>query len=130
MDNKLITILTALILPAALPVQAHHSFSAEFDGNKNITLTGTVVEMEWVNPHTWLHIVVENADGVPEEWMVEGGSPGVLLRLGWTKDSLLPGTKVIMQGFPAKDGSLRANSRSLEFPDGRVLDSGSSSRRD
>ena len=130
MDNKLITILTALILPASLPVQAHHSFSAEFDGNKNITLTGTVVEMEWVNPHTWLHIAVENADGVPEEWMVEGGSPGVLLRLGWTKDSLLPGTKVIMQGFPAKDGSLRANSRSLEFPDGRVLDAGSSSRRD
>jgi hypothetical protein len=130
MKNPLIAVMSTLSLAAALPALAHHSFSAEFDANKEVRLDGTVVKMEWVNPHSWLHIAVVNAKGETEEWAVEGGSPGVLLRLGWTKDSLLPGTKVIVNGYAAKDGSLRANSRNIEFPDGRVLDAASSNRRE
>jgi hypothetical protein len=123
--NLLLASVAALLMTPAL---AHHSFYAEFDQDKTVTLEGTVVKMEWVNPHSWLHMDVVNAKGEKEVWKVEGGSPAVLLRLGWTRDSIPPGTKVKVQGFQAKDGSLRANSRSLEFPDGRVLDLGSSSR--
>jgi hypothetical protein len=128
MKLKLMMVLAGA-LAAAITLPAHHSFSAEFDSNKPVTLEGKVIKMEWVNPHSWLHIAVEK-DGKVEEWKVEGGSPGVLLRLGWTRDSLPPGTKITVQGFQAKDGSLRANSRSIEFPDGRKLDTGSSFGKD
>jgi hypothetical protein len=131
MNSKLIKQLVAgLLMTAALPALAHHSFYAEFDSNKTVKLEGTVVKMQWVNPHSWLTINIKNAEGKDEEWQVEGGSPGVLLRLGWTKDSLPPGTKVIVNGFMAKDGSHRANSRSIEFPDGRKLETGSSAGPD
>jgi Family of unknown function (DUF6152) len=116
----------ALLAAAAFPVLAHHSFSAEFDAKKPVKLEGTVVKMEWVNPHSWLHLKVAKPDGTFDEWMVEGGSPGVMFRAGWNKNSLPPGTKVVVLGSAAKDGSLRANSRSIEFPDGRKLDTGSS----
>ena len=118
--------LLCLSIAPLMPLLAHHSFSAEFDGSKPIKLEGKVVRMEWSNPHTWLFIDVTKPDGTVEQWAVEGGSPGVLLRAGWTRNSLPEGTKIIVNGFPAKDGSLRANSRSIEFPDGRKLDTGSS----
>lgn len=130
MKNRLMMIVAGALAALALPALAHHSFSAEFDQNKTVVLEGTVVQMEWVNPHSWLHIEVVNAKGESEVWKVEGGSPAVLLRLGWTRDSLPPGTKVVVNGFQAKDGSLRANSRSIEFPDGRSLQTGGSSYRD
>jgi hypothetical protein len=128
MNNKKVTILAAagLLLAAVSPALAHHSFSAEFDGTKPIKLEGTVVKMEWTNPHTWLYIDVTKPDGTVEHWSVEGGAPGVLLRAGWNRNSLPAGTKIIVNGFPSKDGALRANSRSIEFPDGRKLDTGSS----
>ncbi len=130
MSTKLMTIVGAVLLAAALPVAAHHSFSAEFDSKKPVTLDGKVVKMEWVNPHSWLHLEVTKPDGTVEEWKVEGGSPGVLLRLGWDRNSLPPGTHVVVKGSAAKDGSLRANASSITFPDGRTLDAGSSKGKD
>jgi len=114
----------SLVMSLTLPVSAHHSFSAEFDATKQVTLAGEVVMMEWVNPHSWLHIDVKKPDGSVERWKVEGGSPSVLFRLGWNRDSLPAGTKVTVVGFQAKDGSLRASSRELRFPDGRRMDLG------
>jgi hypothetical protein len=128
MHSKLMTVVASagLLMAAALPVLAHHSFSAEFDQKKQVTLEGKVAMMEWVNPHSWLHIDVAGPDGKVVRWKIEGGSPSGLFRLGWNRDSLPAGTKVKVVGFQAKDGSLRASSRSLEFPDGRKMDLGGS----
>jgi hypothetical protein len=116
---------TALLAPATA---AHHAFSAEFDIQKPVHLDGEVVMMEWVNPHSWLHIDVAKEDGTVERWRVEGGAPSALLRRGWNRNSLPAGSKVIVDGYQARDGSLRANARDIQFPDGRVLNLGSSNR--
>jgi hypothetical protein len=114
------------LLMAAAPAIAHHAFAAEFDAKKPIKLTGTVTKMEWINPHAWIHIDVKKPDGKIESWMIEGGTPNTLLRRGFTKNSLLPGTEILVDGYQAKDGSMRANGRDLTLPDGRKLFLGSS----
>ena len=105
---------------------AHHAFAAEFDANKPVSFKGTISKMEWVNPHTWLHVNVKQPDGAVENWAVEAGTPNVLFRRGFTKDSLLPGTEIVVDGYQSKDGSRRANGRDLTLPDGRKLFLGSS----
>ena len=111
---------------AGVPAQAHHAFAAEFDAAAPIELQGTVVRMEWVNPHTWIHIDVTQADGSAERWMIEGGPPSALLRRGFNKRSLLAGTEVLVDGFRSKDGTNKANGRDVTFVDGSKLFLGSS----
>ena len=115
-----------IVLAAGIPVVAHHAFSAEFDGSKPVTLKGTVTRMEWTNPHAWLHMDVKGPDGKVATWGVEGGAPNALLRRGWNRDSVRPGTAITVEGFRAKDGSNRANGRDVVLPDGRKLFIGSS----
>jgi hypothetical protein len=112
--------------PGAASVRGHHAFAAEFDANKPVKLEGTVTRMEWINPHAWIHIDVKKPDGTIEKWMIEGGTPNTLLRRGFSKTSLVPGTLIVVDGYQAKDGSLKANGRDLTFPDGRKLFMGSS----
>jgi Family of unknown function (DUF6152) len=113
---------------ASAPTMAHHAFAAEFDANSPVALKGTVTKMEWINPHSWIHIDVVNASGEVEEWMIEGGAPNAILRRGFTADSLKPGTVILVEGYQARDGSLRANGRDITFEDGSKLFVGSGSR--
>jgi Family of unknown function (DUF6152) len=117
----------ALALAAAVPAVAHHAFGGEFDANRPVLLKGPIVKVEWVNPHTWIHIEVKKPDGSTEVWMVEGGSPNSLLRLGITKNSLPVGTEIVVDGYQARDHTLkRANGRNITYADGRKLFFGSS----
>jgi hypothetical protein len=109
------------IAPLAPPASAHHSFAAEYDANDPVTLTGTVTKMAWINPHAWIYIAVAKPDRTVENWAVEAGPPGTLIRAGFTKESLTPGTVIVVNGYRAKDGALRANGRDITLPDGRLL---------
>jgi hypothetical protein len=114
------------LVVAAMPASGHHAFAAEFDATKPIKLKGTVAKMEWINPHTWIHIDVKKPNGSVERWMIEGGPPNALYRRGFTRDSLPIGVEILVEGFRAKDGSLKGNGRDLTFADGRRLFVGSS----
>ena len=114
-----------IAIAATVPVLAHHAFSAEFDANAPVTLKGPVTKIEWINPHAWIHMENQNA-GKPEAWMVEGGTPNTLQRNGISRDSIKVGTVIVVSGYKAKDGRMRANGRDITFPDGRTLFMGSS----
>ena len=129
MRSKIIVVVAGLALglsAAAASLSAHHAFAAEFDANKPVTMKGTVTKMEWLNPHVWLHMDVKQANGAVENWAFEAGTPNVLFRRGFTRQSLLPGTVVVIDGYRAKDGSRRANGRDITFEDGKKLFMGSS----
>jgi hypothetical protein len=116
-----------ILLIVAVPVAAHHAFGAEFDRDAPIRLEGPIVKLEWVNPHTWIHLEATLEDGTKEVWAVEGGTPNVLLRRGLRRDCLTPGTVIVVDGYQAKDHSLnRANGRDITFTDGTKIFLGSS----
>ena len=115
-------LVTALLFAAVVPAFAHHAFGSEFDPNRPLLLKGKIVKVEWVNPHAWIHMEVTNPDGTKDVWMVEGGSPNSLLRRGVTKESLKVGTEIVVDGYQARDYTLkRANGRNVTYADGRKL---------
>lgn len=114
------------LVGTAVPVVAHHAFAAEFDADSPVEFSGTVTKVEWINPHVWIHLDVKKDDGTVENWAFEAGTPNVLFRRGFTRNSLLPGTDVLVDGYQAKDGTNRANGRDITLADGTKLFLGSS----
>jgi len=121
-----IALMAGAMLLTIMQAQAHHAFAAEFDATKPIRVEGTIAKVSWTNPHSWFYVDVIGPDGQVQHWMFEGGGPLALIRRGFTKDYLKPGTKIVAEGFLAKGVPYRANARSLTYPDGRVLFVGSS----
>lgn len=115
------------LIATVAPAIAHHSFAAEYDSKKPVTLTGTVTKVEWLNPHTKIYIDVKDESGAINNWECELGSPNGLMRMGWTRHTLKPGDTIIVEGAKAKDGSNLANVRTVKLPDGRKLFAGSAS---
>ena len=115
-----------LVVAVARTVSAHHSFAAEFDSGKPVTLIGTVVRLEWTNPHIWVYLDVTDDQGNPQRWQCEGGAPNTLTRNGWSRDSLKPNDRITIEGSLAKDGSKTCNTRVVKLPDGRNVFAGSS----
>ena len=123
MRRRLAGVLVAAfgLLATAIPSPAHHSFAAEFDADKPVKLRGKVTKVEFINPHSWIHIDVTSPDGTVTNWMIECGSPNIMLRRGFTKHSLEVGTEISVKGYQAKNGTNRANGSSITFKDGRKL---------
>ena len=121
MRTRLLALFTGvgLLLAAVVPVWAHHAFAAEFDEKKPIKVRGTVTKWELTNPHSWIHIDVKGTDGKVVTWMIEGAGPNNLYRLGLTKESLPPGSDIVVEGYQAKDGSTRAVVKNITFSDGK-----------
>jgi len=115
-----------LVLLGGAPLMAHHAFSAEFNPSSPVKLEGPITKVELINPHAWIHLKVTKPDGKVEEWAVEGGTPNTLQRRGITRSTVAVGTVIVVTGYQAKDGTLRANGRNITFPDGRTLFMGSS----
>ena len=118
------------LLAAAIPAAAHHSFTAQYDSTKPLTITGTVTKIEWTNPHARFYVDVKDASGAVTSWELELGSPNTLIRYGWKRDSMKVGEQVTVEGYLARDGSKTANAKTVKFTDGRTVNAGSSSDLD
>ena len=125
MKRLIVLLIAATALLSGIKLYAHHSFAAEYDANKPVTLKGTVAKVEFMNPHVWIYIDAKNETGVVTRWQCEGGAPNSLRRQGWTQSSLKVGDSVTIEGFLAKDATNTCNSRSITLPDGRKALAGS-----
>jgi len=121
--------IAALAILTAVAALAHHSFEAEFDSKKTVTLTGTVTKVDWMNPHIYIHLDAKDENGKPGSWDCEGGNPSSLMRLGWKRNTLKAGDQIVIEGYRAKDGSNTCNGKSVKLADGTKLFAGSSADR-
>jgi hypothetical protein len=119
--SKTLCLAVASLLMTAIPISAHHSFAAEYDENRHVTVSGTVTRFDWTNPHAWLYVAEKDESGKVTVWSFELGSPGGLARRGWGRTALKTGDHVTVEGYSAKDGSNRANAGAVIMPDGGKL---------
>jgi hypothetical protein len=127
---SLLAVIALAVIAEAGHAQAHHAFAAEFDAGTPVVLHGKVTKVEWINPHTWIHMNAAGSDGKSQDWMIEGGTPNTLLRTGITRETLKPGTEIVVHGYQSKDKlctpACKANGRDVSFPNGQKLFMGSS----
>jgi hypothetical protein len=121
MKTTLAALVVVAALAAARPAFAHHSFAAEFDGQKPFRVTGSLVKIEWTNPHTYFYVDVKDENGTVTHWTLSAGSPGALSRRGWKRGDIKLGDTIIVDGYLARDGSHTMDARRVTLPDGRVV---------